>query len=78
MPRPKSGYFNAAGQPIPGTHRHYGPLQRNGGLMNGPIPKAEGCAALQRDALDIGTAVHRMAELDLRGIPGTRNRARTL
>jgi hypothetical protein len=34
MPRPKSGYFNAAGQPIPGTHDITGRYKEMGGLMN--------------------------------------------
>src|SRR5258708_39725285 len=41
-----------------------------GGLMNWAYSQGQkGVPLYQRDALDIGTAVHRMAELDLRGIP---------
>jgi hypothetical protein len=70
MPRPKSGYFNAAGQPIPGTHDITGRYKEMGGLMNWAYSQGKkGVPLYQRDALDIGTAVHRMAELDLRGIP---------
>jgi hypothetical protein len=68
MPRPKNGYVNAAGQPIPGTHDITGRYKEMGGLMNWAYSQGKkGVPLYQRDALDIGTAVHRMAELDLRG-----------
>src|SRR6266404_8078124 len=70
MPRPKSGYFNAAGQPIPGTHD---PISR---FMDQTALKIwahkQGLAGLpiyKRSAIDIGSAVHGMAELDLKGRP---------
>src|SRR5258706_6850122 len=70
MPRPKNGYVNAAGQPIPGTHD---PISR---FMDQTALKIwahkQGLAGLplyQRSAIDIGSAVHRMAELDLKGRP---------
>jgi len=59
---------NAAGQPIPGTHDITGRYKEMGGLMNWAYSQGKkGVPLYQRDALDIGTAVHRMAELDLRG-----------
>jgi hypothetical protein len=70
MPRPKNGYVNAAGQPIPGTHD---PISR---YMDQTALKIwahkQGLAGLplyQRAAIDIGSAVHGMAELDLKGRP---------
>jgi hypothetical protein len=71
MPRPKNGYANAAGQPIPGTHD---PISR---YMDQTALKIwahkQGLAGLplyQRAAIDIGATVHGMAELDLKGRPG--------
>lgn len=67
MPRPKNGYVNAAGKSIPGTHDITGRYKETGGLMNWAYSQGKkGVPLYQRDALDIGTAVHRMAELDLR------------
>lgn len=70
MPRPKEGYRNAAGQPIPGTHD---PINR---FMDGTALKfwawkmgKEGKNLFDRTAMDIGTAVHTMIELDLKGQP---------
>jgi hypothetical protein len=66
MPRPADGYFNAAGEPIPGTHD--------------PVSRYKDCTALiywahkqgkagvplyDRTAINIGGCVHQMAELDL-------------
>src|SRR5215471_18771004 len=68
MPRPAKGYTNAAGQPIPGTHDITGRYKEMGGLMNWAYSQGrKGVPLYQRDVLDIGSAVHRMAELDLRG-----------
>jgi hypothetical protein len=70
MARPKNGYFNAAGQPVPGTHD---PISR---YMDQTALKIwahkQGLAGLplyQRAAIDIGSTVHGMAELDLKGRP---------
>ena len=70
MPRPKNGYVNAAGQPIPGTHD---PISR---YMDQTALKIwahkQGLAGLplyQRAAIDIGSTVHGMAELDLKSRP---------
>lgn len=70
MPRPANGYTNAAGQPIPGTHD---PIKR---FMDQTALKIwahkQGLAGLplyQRAAIDIGSTVHGMCELDLKGRP---------
>lgn len=70
MPRPKQGYSNAAGQPIPGTHD---PINR---FLDATALKfwawkqgKAGISLFDRTALDIGTAVHTMIELDLKGRP---------
>jgi hypothetical protein len=70
MPRPKGGYSNAAGQPIPGTHD---PISR---YMDQTALKiwahtrgTQGLPLYDRAAIDIGSTVHGMAELDLRGRP---------
>lgn len=70
MPRPKNGYTNAAGQPIPGTHD---PISR---YMDQTALKIwahkqglAGRSLYERSAIDIGSAVHGMAELDLKGRP---------
>jgi hypothetical protein len=68
MPRPESGYRNAAGKQVPGVHD----------ITNAYVPKpalvgwayGRGKAGLplyEQNVLDIGSAVHAMAELDLRG-----------
>jgi hypothetical protein len=61
---------NAAGQPIPGTHD---PISR---YMDQTALKIwahkqglAGRSLYERSAIDIGSAVHRMAELDLKGRP---------
>jgi hypothetical protein len=70
MPRPKNGYTNAAGQPIPGTHD---PIKR---YMNQTALKIwaykqgqQGLPLWERAAIDVGATVHGMAELDLKGRP---------
>jgi hypothetical protein len=70
MPRPKNGYVNAAGQPIPGTHD---PISR---FMDQTALKIwahkqglAGRSLYERSAIDIGSTVHGMAELDLKGRP---------
>src|SRR5260370_34627676 len=70
MPSPKNGYVNAAGEPVPGTHD---PISR---YMDQTALKIwahkQGLAGLplyQRAAIDIGSTVHGMAELDLKGRP---------
>lgn len=71
MPRPKSGYRNAAGEIIPGTSDItkrfadskaliYWAFQQGRKGLKDPYDGAE---------RDIGTCVHMMAEMDLRGEP---------
>jgi hypothetical protein len=68
MPRPDGGYKNAAGKQVPGVHD----------ITNAYVPKpalvgwayGRGKAGLplyEQNVLDIGSTVHAMAELDLRG-----------
>jgi hypothetical protein len=70
MPRPSDGYRNAAGKQVPGVHD----------ITNAYVPKpalvgwayGRGKAGLplyEQNTLDIGSTVHAMAELDLRGRP---------
>lgn len=71
MPRPKDGYKNAAGQPIPGTGDINGRFMDRSRLLYWAFNRGkEGHAKLYDNAaLDIGTAVHTMAELDLKASP---------
>lgn len=70
MPRPTDGYKNAAGLSIPGTHD---PINR---FMDQTALKfwahkmgKEGKSLFERSALDTGTCVHTMIELDIQGRP---------
>lgn len=70
MPRPKNGYTNSAGDSIPGTHD---PIKR---FMNQEALKVwawkqgkAGKSLYDREAINIGTCVHTMVELDLQGRP---------
>lgn len=67
MPRPKEGYRNAAGQPIPGTSDITGRFMNRSRLLYWAYNRGKaGHPTLYDDtALTIGTAVHMMAELDL-------------
>jgi hypothetical protein len=68
MPRPKHGYTNAAGQPVPGTTDVTGRYKDSGALMHWAHKQgAAGLPLYERSPLDIGSAVHKMAELDLIG-----------
>lgn len=71
MARPKEGYRNAAGQPIPGTGDINGRFMDRSRLLYWAFKRGkEGAAKLyDNSALDIGTAVHTMAELDLKASP---------
>jgi hypothetical protein len=70
MPRPKSGYFNAAGEPVPGTHDPISRYMDHTALMRWAHKQGQaGLPLYQRAAIDIGSAVHGMAELDLKGRP---------
>lgn len=69
MARPSEGYRNSAGQPIPGTTDIIGRFKDYSRLMFWAFSRGKQGAAKLYDnaALDIGTAVHAMAELDLKG-----------
>jgi hypothetical protein len=71
MPRPKEGYKNSAGQPIPGTGDINGRFMDRSRLLYWAFKRGkEGAAKLyDNSALDIGTAVHTMAEFDLKASP---------
>ena len=70
MPRPKNGYVNAAGQPIPGTHDPINRFMDKTALMHWAHKRGQqGLPLYDRAAMDIGSAVHHMAELDLKGRP---------
>jgi hypothetical protein len=70
MPRPANGYTNAAGDKVPGTHDPISRYMDKSALMHWAHKRGtEGLPLYARDALDIGSTVHSMAELDLRGRP---------
>jgi hypothetical protein len=71
MARPSNGYVNAAGQPVPGTTDIIGRFKDYSRLMFWAFSRGKQGAPKLYDnsALDIGTAVHTMAELDLKGDP---------
>ena len=70
MPRPKNGYHNAAGQPVPGTHDPINRFMDKTALMHWAYNRGkDGMPLYDRAAIDIGSTVHHMAELDLKGRP---------
>lgn len=71
MPRPKSGYRNAAGLAIPGTSDITGRFMDRSRLLFWAFKRGkEGLPQLYDDnVLNIGTAVHMMAEMDLKDRP---------
>lgn len=71
MPRPKDGYKNSAGISIPGTSDITGRFMNRERLLYWAFSRGkQGHAKLYDNAaLDIGTAVHAMAELDLKEQP---------
>jgi hypothetical protein len=70
MPRPKDGYKNAAGQSVPGTHDPISRYMDQTALKIWAYKRGkEGLPLWDRSAIDIGSAVHGMAELDLKGRP---------
>jgi hypothetical protein len=70
MPRPANGYTNAAGQSVPGTHDPISRYMDRSALMHWAHKRGtEGLPLYARDALDIGSTVHAMADLDLKGRP---------
>jgi hypothetical protein len=71
MARPKEGYRNAAGVQIPGTTDITGRFMNRSRLLYWAFNRGkQGHQKLYDDsALDVGTAVHMMAELDLKDHP---------
>ena len=70
MPRPKNGYVNAAGQPVPATHEPIKRFMDHTALMIWAHKQGQqGLPLWDRSAIDIGATVHGMAELDLKGRP---------
>src|SRR5215468_720222 len=68
MPRPKDGYKNASGQPVPGATDITGRYKEMGGLLHWAHAQgSKGLPLYGRAAIDIGTTVHHMCELDLKG-----------
>ncbi len=66
MPRPADGYRNAADQRVPGVHDITGRFSDKSGLINWAYSQGKKGVPLYGEAAIIGTAVHRMAELDMR------------
>jgi hypothetical protein len=70
MPRPKNGYVNAAGESIPGVHDPISRYMDQTALKHWAYKQGlAGRPLYERSAIDIGSAVHGMAELDLKGRP---------
>lgn len=70
MPRPQGGYKNMAGQPVPATGDINGRFMDRRRLMYWAHNRGKaGIKLYDATALDIGTAVHQMAELHLRDQP---------
>lgn len=70
MPRPSAGYRNAAGLPIPGTHDPIKRFMNSNGLIQWAYKRGKEGGALYDDtAVNIGSCVHMMAELDLKSRP---------
>ena len=71
MPRPKEGYRNAAGLAVPGTTDITGRFMDRSRLLYWSFNRGKSGAKTLYDGIDlnIGTVVHQMAELDLKGQP---------
>lgn len=67
MPHPKNGYFNAAGETIPGTTQIIDRFKNPQALINWAYAQGRDGKPRYGSDLNIGTAVHQMAELDLQG-----------
>src|SRR5947209_119972 len=69
MPHPKEGYFNRAGDPIPGTTEITGRYMDRSRLLFWAFARGkQGHKQLyDNGAIDVGTAMHAMIELDLQG-----------
>ena len=75
MPTPRAGYFLADGSKVPGTTTIIGRFKESGGLMQWAF--AQGKAGKSRlyeeaeKAADIGTCVHAMIEMSIKGAHDT-------
>jgi hypothetical protein len=70
MPRPKNGYVNAAGLAVPGTHDPINRYMDKTALMHWAHKRGkDGLPLYDRAAIDIGSTVHHMADMDLKGRP---------
>jgi len=70
MPRPSNGYRNAAGETVPGTNDITSRFQSPEGLYRWFYNNGKnGLPFRPEAAINIGSAVHKMAELDLIGAP---------
>jgi hypothetical protein len=70
VPRPANSYTNSAGQSVPGTHDPISRYMDRSALMHWAHKRGvDGLPLYARDAIDIGSAVHAMADLDLKGRP---------
>lgn len=68
MPRPSEGYRNAAGQQVPGVHDVTNAYCPKPALVRWAYGRGKaGLELYEKGAIDIGTTVHQMAELDLKG-----------
>src|SRR5437762_1319931 len=68
MPRPKDGYRNKAGERIPATHDPISRFMDQSALKVWAYNQGKaGKSMYERSAIDIGTAVHTMVELDFKG-----------
>jgi len=68
MPRPPEGYRNRAGQQVPGVHDITNAYMPKPALVGWAYNRGkQGLPLYEKGALDIGTAVHAMAELHLKG-----------
>lgn len=67
MPRPPEGYHNKAGLQVPGVHDIIKAYYPKPALVGWAYNRGKAGVPLYEDAIEIGTVVHHMAELDLRG-----------
>lgn len=70
MPRPKDGYRNRAGVAVPGTHDPISRYMDRTALMHWAHKRGmDGLPLYARDAIEVGSTVHAMCDLDLKGRP---------
>lgn len=70
MPRPDGGYRNQAGDQVPGVHDITNAFCPKPALVHWAYNQGrKGVPLYERSTLDIGSAVHAMAELNLKGRP---------